>query len=269
MMAYWLVVSAIFVFLIAVGVKWEIKLNVVILWALFMVLLASLSLYLLDRFTTDVPDSLKILMTAFGTGIITIAVISLFFFRDPDRIPPAKENVILSPADGTILYIKEIQKGEFPFALKGKKEIPLKEFSGENLIRDRGFQIGIGMNLLNVHVNRAPIGGRVVQIRRIPGGFFSLKKTSSLIENERVLTVIDGGEFRIGVVQIASRLVRRITSYLTAGDEVEIGQRIGMIRFGSQVDLLIPSNGRLRISVKPGDEVKAGVSVITALVKNV
>ena len=80
--------------------------------------------------------------------------------------------------------------------------------------------------------------------------------------NERVTTIIDSGTFKIAVVQIASRLVRRIASYLGEGDMVQIGQRIGMIRLGSQVDVAIPEIENLRINVKPGDEVRAGVSVI-------
>ena len=80
--------------------------------------------------------------------------------------------------------------------------------------------------------------------------------------NERVTTIIDSGTFKIAVVQIASRLVRRIASYLGEGDRVRIGQRIGVIRLGSQVDVAIPEIENLRINVKPGDEVRAGVSVI-------
>ncbi len=88
------------------------------------------------------------------------------------------------------------------------------------------------------------------------------RKQESDILNERVTTIIDNGEFRIGVIQIASRLVRRIVSYLKERDGVRIGQRFGAIVFGSQVDVAIPKMENLRIDIKPGDEVIAGISVI-------
>ena len=90
----------------------------------------------------------------------------------------------------------------------------------------------------------------------------SLRKPESEIVNERVTTIIGNGKFSIGVVQIASRLVRRIVSYIGEGDRLDIGQRLGAIVFGSQVDVVIPELEKLRIEVKPGEEVKAGVTVI-------
>ncbi len=85
---------------------------------------------------------------------------------------------------------------------------------------------------------------------------------SSLLENERLFTIVDGDAIRVGIVQIASRLVRRITPYVKEGDNVQIGQRLGVIRFGSQVDLLIPIGRKLRIVVRPKDEVTAGISIL-------
>ena len=118
------------------------------------------------------------------------------------------------------------------------------------------------MNFLNVHVNRTPLSGTIRKIRRIPGEFRSLKHLSSLLENERVCTLIDGKDISICVVQIASRLVRRITSYFQENDACRIGDRIGMIRFGSQVDLLIPETAGLKVLVKVGDEINAGETVV-------
>ena len=92
--------------------------------------------------------------------------------------------------------------------------------------------------------------------------FISLKKEQATVKNERLTTVIEQGHFKVGVVQIASRLVRRIQSYLEEGQSVECGQRLGMIRFGSQVDLIIPNIKNLNIRVRLGEDVKAGVSVI-------
>ena len=118
------------------------------------------------------------------------------------------------------------------------------------------------MNILNIHVNRTPIAGKTLLRKRIAGRFISLRRQESEILNERVTTVIGNGIFNVGVVQIASRLVRKIISYVKEGDELQIGQRIGAIVFGSQVDVVIPELENLRIEVKPGDEVKAGVSVV-------
>lgn len=252
----------ILILLIGLGMKWEIKLKTVVAWCAIVWFLASISLYFLNRIFSDLSVLTSVFIVLFQAGITTLVVILILFFRDPERTPPEKNAVILSPADGTIVYIKEIRQGEFPFVIKRGKIIPMKEFTGEEVISDQGIQIGIAMNLLNVHVNRAPIGGRIVQIKKIPGGFYSLKNVSSLFENERVLTLIDGEGMKVGIVQVASRLVRRIISYQKVGEEVRIGQRIGMIRFGSQVDLLLPCVEYNKILVKPGDEVKAGVSIM-------
>ena len=248
--------------LIPLGIKWEIKLKIVIAWTILVSFLGCLCANILQN--TFLGLSLKIItLIAFLQGVaLTAAVLLFFFYRDPDRVSPNEERTILSPADGTIVYVKNIHNGIFPFSLKAGREIPLKEFTDDVLIKDRGIQIGISMNFLNVHVNRAPIGGKVTLIRRIHGGFSSLKNITSLLENERVLTVIHNGSFQLGVVQIASRLVRRITSYVHAGETVQRGQRIGMIRFGSQVDVLIPAVEGLVVEVAKGEDVKAGVTTL-------
>ena len=136
------------------------------------------------------------------------------------------------------------------------------DFVQSNLLPGEGILIGIAMNFLDVHVNRSPIGGRVSLLKHIKGLFISLKKKEAVIQNERVLTIIDNRSIKIGIVQIASRLVRKITPYIKEGQEVRKGQRIGMIRFGSQVDLCLPDLPSLRLNVSPGDKVKAGVSVV-------
>ncbi len=118
------------------------------------------------------------------------------------------------------------------------------------------------MNILNVHVNRAPIEGKITLCKRTKGRFMSLRKQESEILNERVTTVISNGTFSVGVIQISSRLVRKIVSYFKKGDRLKIGQRLGAIVFGSQVDVVIPELNNLEIEVNPGEKVKAGISVI-------
>ena len=186
----------------------------------------------------------------------------LRFYRDPERTPLEREGVVLSPADGEVLYVRKIQDDTHLVSVKGRERIRLDEIMKAPWPWEGGYLVGIGMNLLNVHVNRAPLGGRIVRQKRIKGKFLSLRRPEAEALNERVTTVIDSGVMQVAVVQIASRLVRGIVSYVKEGDVVEIGQRLGMIRFGSQVDLVIPPLVDCKIAVSPGDKVTAGVSVL-------
>jgi phosphatidylserine decarboxylase len=184
------------------------------------------------------------------------------FYRDPERVPPGDGTGIVSPADGKIIYVKRVEKGSIPFSEKEGRTLPLTDFVGSNILPHEGVLIGLSMNFFDVHVNRAPIGGRICLVHRIAGSFISLKKQDALFRNERALTVIDNGLFKVGVVQIASRLVRKIVLYISEGSEIRRGDRIGMIRFGSQVDIFLPSVSGLQVIVGCGERVRAGVSVI-------
>jgi phosphatidylserine decarboxylase len=123
------------------------------------------------------------------------------------------------------------------------------------------------MNFLDVHVNRAPIEGKIIFLKHIKGLFISLRKKEAIIKNERVLTVINNDSMMIGIVQIASRLVRKIVPYIKEGTFIQKGERIGLIRFGSQVDVIIPDLKNIQIKVIPKDKVKAGISIIASLDK--
>jgi phosphatidylserine decarboxylase len=261
-MYYILPIVILAVLITSLGVKWEIKKKIVFLWILFIAFIYSITVYLLRLFMPDLSMIVLGLIGFVQSIIITVAVMLICFFRDPERIPPEKERAVISPADGEIVYVKKINKGEFPFSVKNKNYIPLKELTKEDFILSGGYQIGIGMNFLNVHVNRAPIGGQIVKLKRIPGRFYSLKNISSLLKNERVCTIINGDKIQIAIIQIASRLVRRIVPFIREGEAVKLGQRIGMIKFGSQVDILIPNGKEVKMLVKVNDEVKAGISVI-------
>ncbi len=190
--------------------------------------------------------------------IITIITLALRFFRDPERAIVQTQDTVLSPADGTIRYIHEIKKGEMPISIKKKNFIKLVEILGTDIIDQGAYLIGIEMSILDVHVTRSPISGKMVYQNHIRGTFKSLRKQESLLDNERVIAVIDSGEYKIAVVQIASRLVRRIVSYKHEGDTLEAGQRMGMITFGSQVDVVVPNFNSVDISVKKGEHVTAG-----------
>lgn len=195
-------------------------------------------------------------------GIVTLlaaATVAVLFHRDPDRVPVVTDGVVVSPADGKVVYVRRPGAGRPLFAHKRGRRIDISDVLPEG----RSFrQVGIGMNLLDVHVNRAPVAGKVTRTAHLGGEFLSLKRPEAVYRNERVVTVIEHDGQAVGVVMIASRLVRRIDSYVRKGQNVALGERIGMIRFGSQVDVVIPDNPGLNVLVQPGDEVKAGVSVI-------
>ncbi len=195
-------------------------------------------------------------------GMLSAAGAAAAFFRDPERVSPDTPGAIVSPADGTVIYVRRFSAGEAPPIEKQGRPLDVRELANVE-VGEAGHLIGIGMHLLNVHVNRAPVGGRVRLARthaRDVSSRSSARKRRPM--NERFTTVIDGERTRVVVVQIASRLVRRIVSYLAADQDVVIGQRIGMIKFGSQVDVILPDSDALELRVKPGDIVRAGVSVL-------
>lgn len=255
-----------FALLFAAGNKWELKLRHVLPWSLLIAALVFVLTNWLSQHFNDFP-SVVIAGATIVLGIsVSIGTILYFFFRDPNRLSPGRDNLIVSPADGTVIYVKQINDGQFPFAVKKGNTIPLSEFTTENLIPDRGLQIGIAMNYLNVHVNRSPIAGKVTLLKPVPGLFASLKHIESLLENERCLMIFENSKLRVGIVQIASRLVRRIVPFVKVGQELQQGDRVGRITFGSQVDLLIPYQENLKVCVQEGDEVFAGTSVVVEIV---
>jgi phosphatidylserine decarboxylase len=250
------------IFLSLLALKWNIKLSVAIIGAVVIGLVAAGLTNLIAASFSGLHVAFLVIIELGFIGLITGLVLLLRFYRDPERSPPETGNVILSPADGKVIYINEVEKGSALVATKGKHKYELAEITSTDLLAGAVYLLGIDMNILNVHVNRTPVGGRVILRKRTRGSFISLRKQESEIVNERVTTVIDNDVFKIGVIQIASRLVRRINSYIGEKDEVTIGQRLGAIMFGSQVDVVIPSLDNLKIVVKSGDEVKAGLSII-------
>jgi phosphatidylserine decarboxylase len=207
----------------------------------------------LDKITIALLDLIAVLLV--GMSLFTV-----WFFRDPERTPPQKEGIIVAPADGKIKYIKEINAGEVPVSIKGDRKATLTEFAKTDILENEGWLVGIVMSIIDVHKNRAPLSGKITLAKYTPGKFVSLKSAEGLTNNERNTIIIEGEKIKIGVVQIASRLVRRIVSYVKEGDTVKIGGRIGMIKFSSQTDLIIPKH--CRVLVKEGEQVYGGVTVI-------
>ena len=191
-----------------------------------------------------------------------LALLLYRFFRDPERTVPVSPYVIVSPADGEVLYVREAKNGILPVSTKRGCHFGLTELTKAPLQIKDAAVIGIGMSFLDVHINRAPIAGRVLMKRHFPGLFGSLRQPAMVFQNERMTTIIQHDTVQVAVVQIASRLVRQIVSFVDEGQRVQLGQRIGVIRFGSQVDLVVPLRTDLKVMVKPGDRVKAGESIV-------
>ena len=199
------------------------------------------------------------------TGVGAFAVLAYRFYRDPERTAPEGDGLIVSPADGEIVYVKRSRDGRLPVACKHGAAVALEELTHTPVHDREAVVIGIAMSFLDVHVNRAPIAGRVVLSRHFPGRFGSLRRPEMAFENERTTTLLAGTKVEVAVVQIASRLVRQIRSYVSDGDQVTRGQRIGVIRLGSQVDVVIPGRRDLCVLVSEGDRVRAGTSVIATV----
>ena len=208
---------------------------------------------------------LQALVVAAGTIGLAFAVLAYRFYRDPEREIPDGDDVIVSPADGEVLYVRESVGGRLPVASKHGIAYTLQELTRTKLELDRAVVVGIAMSFLDVHVNRAPIAGRVRLRRHFPGRFGSLGKPGMVFENERATTVIERPDIEIAVVQIASRLVRQIAAYVDVGETVAAGDRIGVIRLGSQVDVVLPVRPGLEIAVQPGQRVRAGESILAKL----
>jgi len=172
---------------------------------------------------------------------ILITVFIGWFFRNPDRFPPALAGAVISPADGKIVYAGDNPPGRY-FGEPGKR-------------------VSVFMSLFDVHVNRAPVSGRVVSVQYHPGRFLAANVEKASLANEQngvLLETPDG--HRVAYVQIAGFIARRVVCDVAPGDTVRAGQRVGIICFGSRVDILLPASASLNVRV--GDRVRAGESVV-------
>jgi phosphatidylserine decarboxylase len=199
------------------------------------------------------------------TGLGAAAVTAHWFYRDPERTSPVGDNLVVSPADGEVVYVKRSRNGRLPVSTKHGNSVALEELTRTQVHEGESIVVGIGMSFLDVHVNRSPIAGRVILRRHFAGRFGSLRLPETVFENERATTLIAGPKLQVAVVQIASRLVRQINGYVREGEDVDVGQRIGAIRFGSQVDVVLPNRPDLQVMVRPHDRVRAGDTVIATL----
>ena len=166
-----------------------------------------------------------------------------FFFRDPERKIPSGEGLFVSPADGKVILIKDVYENDY--------------------LKSDAKEISIFMSPLDVHINRAPCEGKVSLVKHSPGRFLAAYKDESSMKNENIVMVLDEGSDKVLVRQVAGFLARRAVCRVGVGDVLRRGERYGMIKFGSRLDVYLPKG--VEVAVKLGDRVKAGETVIATV----
>jgi phosphatidylserine decarboxylase len=177
--------------------------------------------------------------------LLLLALWVAYFFRDPERVGDRGPSLVVSPADGKLIMITEVDEPGF--------------------VKGRAIRLSIFMNVFNVHVNRYPVDGVVKFVHYNKGKFFNAAAEKSSLENEQMSVGIDTGRYPILVRQIAGLIARRIVTYSRLGEKVKQGERLGIIRFGSRVDVFIPPGSTIK--AKLGDATVAGVTILADLPK--
>jgi phosphatidylserine decarboxylase len=164
----------------------------------------------------------------------------LYFYRDPTRTSPAGEGLVLAPADGQVMEVRQVDEPRF--------------------LQEEAHKISIFMSLFDVHVNRAPVKGEVALVRHVPGQFLQAFRPESSEVNEHNLVGLNTPYGKVLVKQISGIMARRIVCWVRPGQEVKPGERLGLIKLGSRVDLFLPLDAEPAVQV--GDKVVAGKTVI-------
>ena len=190
-----------------------------------------------------IPAVLGVLALVFGFWYLTIVfalvvAFMAYFFRDPRRVPPQDSNVVVAPADGRVTRVKTLASD-----------------SG-----DSSTFVSIFLSPFDVHINRSPIAGEVVDISYSPGKFLMATNEKASLVNEQNALVIKGERVTVVCKQIAGILARRVVCWTTKGDNLALGQRFGMIKFSSRTDLILPAN--VNVTITEGSRVTGGVTVI-------
>jgi phosphatidylserine decarboxylase len=216
------------------------------------------------RFPSVHPEGRKFLLIAAVVTLVVYGGVSHFlgwvcigltiwiaaFFRDPIRTTPQNPKLIVAPADGLVTMIAKVP--------------PPRELAGANGLADAEMtRVSIFMSVFDVHINRSPITGRVRKMAYVAGKFVNADLDKASEENERQHFLIEGDGFQIGVTQIAGLVARRILTFVQEGDAVEAGQRIGMIRFGSRVDVYLPEGTGSQILL--GQRAIAGETILAQI----
>ncbi len=170
--------------------------------------------------------------------LIFLAAFVAFFFRDPERETSTDEKTVISPADGLVVVVKPID--------------PQNESSGT--------LVSIFLSIFDVHVNRSPLAGEITKADYKPGKFLVATKERASIENEQTIITVENRYLTVVFKQIAGLIARRIVFWNKVGDQVKLGERIGYIKFGSRVDVILPP--QVSVLVKRGQRVKGGISII-------
>ena len=165
--------------------------------------------------------------------LFVVALFMAFFFRDPKRVPPSDPDVVVSPADGKVTRIESLPQGSV---------------------------ISIFLSPLDVHINRSPIPGKIVDVLYSPGKFLIATSEQASLVNEQNALTIQGDRITVVCKQIAGILARRIVCWKRKGDNLSLGERFGMIKFSSRTDILLPGN--VTVTVKKGERVRGGTTVI-------
>jgi phosphatidylserine decarboxylase len=172
-----------------------------------------------------------------------IAIWVAYFFRDPERTGERGEQLVVAPADGKVVQIIEVDEPAF--------------------LKSRAIQISIFMNVFNVHVNRYPVSGTVGYVHYNPGKFLNAAADKASLENEQSSVGIETERYRVLVRQIAGLIARRIVTYSKVGDPAKQGERFGLIRFGSRVDVFVPAGSKVLVST--GQTTTAGVTTVAEM----
>jgi phosphatidylserine decarboxylase len=172
-----------------------------------------------------------------AAALFVVALFMAFFFRDPKRVPPADPDVVVSPADGRVTRIGPASTGP-----------------------DAPNVISIFLSPLDVHINRSPIPGKIVDMIYSPGKFLMATNEKASLVNEQNALTIQGEKITVVCKQIAGILARRVVCWKGKGDNLGLGERFGMIKFSSRTDVLLPAN--VKITVKEGQRVRGGTTVI-------
>jgi phosphatidylserine decarboxylase len=172
---------------------------------------------------------------------LVLTVFFIYFFRDPERTAPAGPGLLISPADGRIIVLERARE--------------------ETFLKQSVQKLSIFMNVFDVHVNRAPVAGRVQGMAYRPGRYLAANRPEAPDQNEQLAVHLKTAEgVEVVMVQIAGLLARRIVPYVQEGDDLDRGERVGLICFGSRVDLYFPE--QCRVQVRVGQKVKAGSSIL-------
>jgi phosphatidylserine decarboxylase len=191
--------------------------------------------------TALVRRSWPLWLLAFLLTLVALWV--AYFFRDPERSAPFDERVVLSPADGKVMMISEVDEPVY--------------------VGGRTIRVSIFLNIFNVHVNRYPVTGAVEYLKYTPGKFLNAAGARASLENEQMSVGINTGRHRVLVRQIAGLLARRLVTYTRDGEQVEQGARMGLMKFSSRMDVFLPPGSAIR--VREGQAVVAGVTPLAEL----